>query len=322
MIGRRALPHFGAALGAALGTNARAADWPTRPVRVVVPFAAGGSSDICARLGGRQLQAATGQPFVIENIAGGNGVVGTLAVLQAPADGYTLTLGASTTMSMNPHLMRNPGYDAERDFAAVGVFGITSAYLMVAANAPWPDLAALIAAIRARPGALNAGWFNGSSRVPAELLKRVGGGLDFETVAYKVIGNAITDLQSGQLQFVFIDMVAADAHLASGRFRALAVTGAERLARFPELPAMREFFAGFETGGYIGMAVRSSTPLAVQAEINRQFVAAVRMPELSNRLREMSMEPVAMDLETAAAYTRREREKYGRIIRLAGIEPE
>ena len=297
------------------------APWPQRPVRIVVPFAAGGSSDICARLASRQLQAQTGQPFVVENIAGGNGVVGTLAVLQAPADGHTLTLGATTTMSANPHMMKSPGYDAERDFASVGIFGITASYLMVPANAPWPSVQALIADIRARPGKLNAGWFNGSSRIPAALLQKLGN-LDFELIAYKVIGNAITDLQNGQLQFVFIDMVAADAHLASGRFRALAVTGAERLPRLPELPAMREFYDGFETGGYLGMAVRAATPLPIQREINRQFVAAVATEELTRRLREMALEPAALDLEQAALYTRAEREKYGRIIRLAGIEPE
>ena len=163
---------------AALPWQARAAAWPLRPVRIVVPFAAGGSSDICARLVGRQMQAATRQDFVVENIAGGNGVVGTLAVLQAPPDGHTLLLGATTTFSVNPHLMRNPGYDADRDFALVGVFGTTSSYLMVAADSTWKTAAELFAAIRAQPGKLNSGWFNGSSE-SAALLKRVAK-LEFE----------------------------------------------------------------------------------------------------------------------------------------------
>jgi tripartite-type tricarboxylate transporter receptor subunit TctC len=181
MIGRRGILALGGAV--ALAGQARAAAWPLRPVRIVVPFAAGGSSDICARLVGRQMQAATGQGFVVENIAGGNGVVGTLAVLQAPPDGHTLLLGATTTFSVNPHLMRNPGYDAERDFALVGVFGMTSSYLMVAADSPWKTAQELFAAIRAQPGKLNSAWFNGSSRIPAALLKRVAK-LDFEEVSY------------------------------------------------------------------------------------------------------------------------------------------
>ncbi|HLL59075.1 MAG TPA: tripartite tricarboxylate transporter substrate binding protein, partial [Allosphingosinicella sp.] len=287
----------------ALAGQARAAAWPARPVRIVVPFAAGGSSDICARLVGRQMQAATGQSFVVENLAGGNGVVGTLAVLQAPADGHTLLLGATTTFSVNPHLMRNPGYDADRDFSLVGVFGMTASYLMVAADSPWNTVQELIAAIRAQPGRLNSGWFNGSSRIPAALLKRVGR-LEFEEVSYKAIGNAITDLQSGQIQFVYIDMVAADAHLSSGRFRALAVTGRARSPRFPDLPAMRELYEGFETDGYLGMGVRSATPAALQVEINRRITAAVQDPEVTRRLREMSLEPVAMDLDASNAYGR------------------
>ena len=319
MIGRRGILALGGA--AALGPPARAASWPLRPVRIVVPFAAGGSSDICARLVGRQMQAATGQSFVVENIAGGNGVVGTLAVLQAPPDGHTLLLGATTTFSVNPHLMRNPGYDAERDFALVGVFGLTASYLMVAADSPWKTAQELFAAILAQPGKLNSAWFNGSSRIPAALLKRVAK-LEFEEVSYKIVGNAITDLMAGQVQFCYIDMVAADAHLNSGRFRALAVTGPTRSARFPNLPAMRELYEGFETNGYLGMGIRSAVAPAIQREVNRQITAAVQEPEIGRRLREMSMDPVAMDLELTIAYGRSEREKYGRIIRMAGIEPE
>ncbi|WP_431270573.1 Bug family tripartite tricarboxylate transporter substrate binding protein [Dankookia sp. P2] len=319
MIGRRGILALGGA--AAFAGQARAAAWPLRPVRIVVPFAAGGSSDICARLVGRQMQSATGQGFVVENIAGGNGVVGTLAVLQAPADGHTLLLGATTTFSVNPHLMRNPGYDAERDFALVGVFGLTSSYLMVAADSPWRTAQKLFAAIRAQPGKLNSAWFNGSSRIPAALLKRVAK-LEFEEVSYKIVGNAITDLMSGQVQFCYIDMVAADAHLNSGKFRALAVTGPQRSARFPDLPAMRELYEGFETSGYLGMGIRSAVAPDIQREVNRQITAAVQEPEISRRLREMSMDPVSMDLESSIAYGHSEREKYGRIMRMAGIEPE
>ncbi|MBK1659911.1 Bug family tripartite tricarboxylate transporter substrate binding protein [Paracraurococcus ruber] len=326
MIGRRDALRagLGATAGAVLAGQAapaRASAWPQRQVRIVVPFAAGGSSDICARIIGARMQGATGQTFVVENLPGGNGVVGTMAVNQAPADGHTLLLGATTTFSANPHTMKNPGYDAERDFALVGVFGITAGYLMVPAEAPWRSVQELIADIRARPGRLNSGWFNGSSRIPAALLKRVAS-LDFEEVAYRVIGNAITDLQNGQIQFVFIDMVAADAHLASGRFRALAVTSAGRSPRFPDMPAMTELYEGFELGGYLGMGVRSATPIPVQQAINRQVVAAVQSPEIAARLREMSLEPVAMDLEACAAYGRAERIKWGGIIRRAGIEPE
>jgi tripartite-type tricarboxylate transporter receptor subunit TctC len=320
---RRAL-LAAATLAAPSGLSlARAADpaWPARPVRIVVPFAAGGSGDITARLVGRQMQQATGQSFVVENLPGGNGTVGTLAVLNAPADGHTLLLGTTTTMSASHAMMRNPPYDAARDFVVVAPFGITAGCLMVPADSPYRTVQELVAHIRANPGRLNSGWFNGSSRIPAALLKRVAG-LEFEEVAYKAVGNAISDLRTGTIQFVFIDMVAADAHLRSGAFRALAVTMGRRVARWPDLPAMNELYEGFEMGGFLGIALRSATPAPLQAEINRRVVAAVATQEVSQRLREMIMEPVAFDLEESAAYAARERAKWGRIVRMAGIEPE
>jgi tripartite-type tricarboxylate transporter receptor subunit TctC len=297
------------------------AAYPSRPVRIVVPFAAGGSSDLVARLIGRQLHQATGQPFVIENIPGGNGVVGTVTVNNAPADGHALLLATTTTFSANPFTMRNLPYDADRDFSLVAPFGTTAAYLMVPTDSPWRSAQELIADIKARPGVLNSGWFNGSSRIPGALLKRLAG-LDFEEVAYKIFGNAINDLQSGQIQFVYIDMVAADSYLQSGRFRPLAVTGPTRLARYPDVPAMRELYEGFETGGYLGLGMRRSTPEPLRVAMNRYINAVVRQPEIAQQLRGMSLEPVLMDLTEADAYSKREREKYGRIIRLAGIEPE
>jgi tripartite-type tricarboxylate transporter receptor subunit TctC len=322
MLRRRAI--LGGVLAAPfVAAGARGADtaWPARPVRIVVPFAPGGSGDITARLVGRQIQLATGQNFVVENMAGGNGVVGTLAVLNAPADGYTLLLGTTTTLSANQALLRNLPYDPARDFALVGVFGITASFLMVPADSPHRSVQELIAHIRANPGRVNSAWFNGSSRIPAALLKRQAR-LDFEEVAYRNIGNAISDLRSGRIQFVFIDMVAADAHLQSGQFRALAITMPQRLPRYPDLPAMNELHEGFDMTGFLGFAVRGGVPAAVQAEINRRTVAAVAVPEVTQRLREMSMEPSAMGLEEAAAYDRAERAKWTRTIRLAEIEPE
>ena len=309
------------ALGALPAAAQAEPAWPARQVRIVVPFAPGGSGDITARLVGRAIQQATGQSFVVENMAGGNGVVGTLAVLNAPADGYTLLLGTTTTMSANHALMRNPPYDTDRDFSLVAPFGITASFLVVPANSPHRSVQDLIAHIRANPGKVNAAWFNGSSRIPAALLKRQAG-LDFEEVAYRNVGHAVTDLRSGQVQFFFIDMVAADAHLQSGTMRALALTTPQRLPRYPDLPAMAEFYAGFDMTGYLGFAVRKSVPEAIQIEINRRTVAAVATLEVTERLRAMSMEPAAMNLDEARTYDQAERAKWGRTIRLAEIEPE
>jgi tripartite-type tricarboxylate transporter receptor subunit TctC len=318
MLPRRAVLGGLAALPAVAGAET---PWPTRPVRIVVPFAAGGSGDITSRLIGRALQQATGQPFIVENMAGGSGVVGTLAVLNAPADGYTLLLGTTTTLSANGWLLKRPPYDADRDFSLAAVLGITASFLVVAADSPIRSVQQLIAEIRANPGRMNSGWFNGSSRIPAALLKRQAR-LDFEEVAYRDVGNAVTDLRTGRIQFFFIDMVAADPHLQAGSIRALAITMPQRLPRYAELPAMMELYEGFDMTGFFGIAVRSGVPAPIQAEINRRVVAAVATPEVTQRVREMSMEPSAFDLEQARTYDRAERAKWGRTIRLAEIEPE
>ena len=320
MLQRRVLLALPAALAVPATLRADPA-WPTRPVRIVVPFAAGGSGDITARLVGRAMHQATGQPFIIENMAGGNGVVGTLAVLSAPADGNTLLLATTTTLSANHALMRNPPYDADRDFSLAAVLGITASFLAVAADSPIRSVQELVVHIRANPGTVNSGWFNGSSRIPAALLRKQAG-LDFEEVAYRNVGNAVTDLRTGRIQFFFIDMVAADPHLQAGSIRPLAITMPQRLPRYAELPAMVEFYEGFDMTGFFGIAVRSGVPAAIQQAINRHVVAAIATPEVTQRVREMSMEPSGMDLAQARTYDRAEREKWGRTIRLAGIEPE
>lgn len=314
---------LGMGLAAVTGGLARAdaPAFPRQQVRIVAPFGAGGSSDLIARLLGRQLQGATGRAFAVENLPGGNGTVGVLAVMNAPADGHTLLLGTTTTLSASPFLLKNPPFDPGRDFAVVCAFGQSAGCLMVPADSPHRSVEALAAHIRANPGKLNSGWFNGSSRIPAALFKRVGG-LDFEEVSYKGFSTAMTDLRTGLIHFVFLDMVAADAQLRSGAFRALAVTTPRRVPRLPEVPAMNETYAGFETGGFWGFAVRAGTPLPLQHEINRLATAAVQSPEVVGMLRDMVVEPMAMDLEQTAAYAERERAKWGQIIRRAGIEPE
>jgi tripartite-type tricarboxylate transporter receptor subunit TctC len=314
---------WGIAAAGLLGRHALAQEpaFPREQVRIVAPFAAGGSSDLIARLLARQMQTVTGKPFVVENLPGGNGVVGTLAVLNAAADGHSFLLGTTTTLSANPYLLKQPPYDAARDFALACPIGISAGCLMVPASSPYRSYEELVADLRKHPGTRNSGWFNASSRIPAALFKRLGQ-FDFEEVSYKIFGNAISDLRTGLIHFVFLDMVAADQYLASGEFRVLAVSMPQRARRWPDVPAMSEVMPGFETGGYWGVALRSATPRPLLLQINRLVADAVRSEAVAPRLRDMLVEPAAMDLETAATYATAEREKWGRLIQLAGIEPE
>jgi hypothetical protein len=165
-------------------SNAQTADHPTKAIRIIVPFAPGGSGDITSRLIGKYIEDKTGQPFVVENKPGANGIVGVLAVKAAAPDGYTLMLATTSTNAANIHMFKSPGYDPEKDFSVVGVIGSSGAFLVVPADSPYKTLADLLAYAKANPGKLNFGYFNASSQVPAEVLgKRAG--VEWQAVAYR-----------------------------------------------------------------------------------------------------------------------------------------
>ena len=210
-------------LGAALAPwPALAQGFPTRPLRIIVPFAPGGSGDITARLVAKYVEETTGQPVVVDNRPGANGVIGTMAVKQAPADGHTLLLATTSTHSANPSTVRDLPYDPERDFTTIGFFGSNGAYLLVRPDSPWRDVATLVAA-KAKPDGLHFGHFNASSRVPGELLN-VMAGTRLQGVPYRTIGAAFADLLAGRLDLIFVDTTAGDAYLRQGQLRALAIT--------------------------------------------------------------------------------------------------
>ena len=295
--------------------------YPDRPIRIIVPFAAGGSGDITARLVAQHIEARGGQPVVVDNRPGANGVIGCMAVKQAAPDGYTLLLATTSTHAANPSLIRNLPYDPDRDFATVGVFGNGGSYLLVRPESPWRSVAELVSAAREAPGRLNFGYFNASSRVPAELLNHMA---DIRTtgVPYRVVSNAFIDLFADRLQVIFADTAAGDSYVANGQVRVLAVTRAQRWDRHPNVPAMSEFFPGFVMGGFLGLAAPAGVPQPILQRLNDWVNEAILRPPMQPRLEEFGFTPRAMTLVEVAALVRGERETYARIARLAGIEPE
>jgi len=318
MLPRRALL---AGLAASLPATAGAQDWPTRPVRIIVPFAPGGSGDITARMIGKHIEEKTGQAVVVDNRPGANGVIGTMAVKQAAPDGYTVLLATTSTHSANPSLLRDLPYDPQRDFITVGFFGSNGSYLMVRPDAPWRSLEALVQEAKANPGKLFFGYFNASSRVPAELLN-VMAGTQMQGVPYRAIGNAFADLLAGRLQVIFVDTTAGDAYLRNGQTRALAITRGGRWPRFPDLPAISETYPDFVLTGFLGVAVPAGTPLPVAERLNTLVNEAILAEPARSRLIEFGFNPEAFDLPRIAALVREEREKWSRFVQMAGIEPE
>jgi tripartite-type tricarboxylate transporter receptor subunit TctC len=301
---------------------ARAETWPTKPVHIVVPFAPGGSGDITARLVGKYIEDKTGQPFVIENKPGANGIVGALAVRSAAADGYTLMLATASTNGANIHMYRNPGYDPEKDFSVVGIIGSAGNFLLVPADSPFKSLGELLAYAKANPGKLNFAYFNATTQVPPEVLANQAG-VQWQGVAYKAIGSAWSDFYAGAVQFMTVDLTAARGQVVTGKARPLAITLGERSPLYPDVPAIAETFPGFELRGFLAVAVPKAVPDPIKQRINDLVNEAILSPAVNKRLvEEFALNPRPYDLAQCADYDRGERERWARYIKIAKIEPQ
>ncbi|MFO1159892.1 MAG: tripartite tricarboxylate transporter substrate binding protein [Reyranellaceae bacterium] len=315
-------PLVGALPLGAYRAAAQGDGYPIKPVRITVPFAPGGSGDITARLVGKYIEDKTGQPVVIENKPGANGIVGVLAVKSAPADGYTLMLATTSTNAANIHMYKSPGYDPEKDFQVVGVIGSSGAFLVVPADSPHRSLADLLAFAKANPGKLNFGYFNASSQVPAEVLAKQAG-VDWQGVAYKAIGNAWTDLYAGAIQFMFVDLTAGRGQVVANKARPLALTLPQRSPLYPDLPTLAETFPGFTTTGFLAVAVAKATPRPIQEKLNTLINEAITSPDIANRLaNEFALTARPLTLEQCAAQDREERAKWADYVKIARIEPQ
>lgn len=296
--------------------------FPTKTIRIIVPFAPGGSGDITARLVGKYIEDKTGQPFVIENKPGANGIVGALSVKTAPPDGYTLMLATTSTNAANVHMYKNPGYDPEKDFTVVGIIGSSGTFLVVPADSPYKTLADLLADAKAKPGKLNFGYFNASSQVPAEVLGKKAG-VEWQGVGYKAIGNAWNDLYAGAINFMFVDLTAARGQVVNNKARPLAISLPERSPLYPDVPALAETFPGFVTSGFLAIAVPKATPLPVQQRLNALINEALASPEIKERLaNEFALRSRPLTLAQCAAQDREERAKWGEYVKIAKIEPQ
>lgn len=308
-------------LATLLPMPALAQGFPTRPIRIIVPFAPGGSGDITARLVAKYIEEQTGQGVVVDNRPGANGVIGTMAVKQAAPDGHTLLLATTSTHSANPSTVKDLPYDPERDFQTIGFFGSNGSYLLLRPEAPWQDVQALVAEARANPGKLAFGHFNASSRVPGELLN-VMAGVEMLGVPYRTIGSAFADLLAGRLHLIFVDTTAGDAYLKQGQLRALAITRQGRWDRYPELPAVSETWPEFVITGFLGIALPAGAPPEIAQRLNTLVNAAILAEPARSRLIEFGFVPEALDLPRIAELVKLERDKWSRFVALAGIEPE
>jgi tripartite-type tricarboxylate transporter receptor subunit TctC len=308
----------------ALPMVARAQSWsPERPIRVIVPFGAGGPTDVVARLLAEPASAALGQPVVIENRVGAGGNLGSRAVAQAAPDGHTLVLNAAGPLVINPFLYRDMGFDPATAFAPITV--LTTGPLLVVANPgqPYRSVGDLVAAARARPGELNYATA-GNGTVPhlaTELFLRAAG-VRMTNVTYRQTPDATQSVMRGDTA-VFFDSPASITHVRAGTLRALAVTTPRRFGAFPEIPTMAESGGpAISVEAWYGLLAPAGTPPAALARLHAAFTGALRRPEVVARIAALGFEPVGNSPEDFASFMRTEAAKWKGVIEAAQIRIE
>ncbi|MDN5538341.1 tripartite tricarboxylate transporter substrate binding protein [Comamonas sp.] len=302
---------------------AQAPAYPAKPVRIIVPYPAGGTTDIIARLAAAQLSERLRQPFVVENRAGASGAIGSVAVAQAAADGYTPVMGTASSHGINSALQKNLPYDAVKDFAPVTVVASTPNIIVVNPSVPARTLGELLALAKARPGQINFGSTSpgGSPHMSAELLKLMAS-VDMTHVPYKGASPMLTDLMGGQIQAGFDNLPSTIAFVRSGKLRALAVTTAQRWPGAADIPTVAESVPGYEVSGWFGLLAPAGTPKAVLDTLQTAVAQAVRDPEVTRQLRSLGAEPVASRPEAFAQQIRADVDKWRGVVKATGVTLE
>ncbi len=306
---------------AATTAAAQAQLYPNRAVRLVVPFAAGGSTDIIARTVGQKLNELWGQPVVVDNRPGGNTVIGTEAVARAAPDGYSL-LVTPAPFTIVPSLTAKLPYDPARDFEPITLINTTPLVVVVHPGVPAHSVKALIALAKAKPGALNFGssGSGGSNHLAGELFNAMAG-VKMVHIPYKGNAPALTDLVGGHVDVLFNGLTSAMPLIKSGKLRALAVTSISRAGSLPEMPTLDELgLKGFQAVAWNGLTAPARTPKDIIGRINADVLKVIRSPELVERLRAEGSDPVGNSPEQYSAFLRDEIAKWRKVIQFAGVQ--
>lgn len=309
-----------ATLGALPALPAMAQTYPSRPLRLVVPFPPGGSTDIVARLVAQKLGEALGQPMIVDNRAGAGGMIGAENVAKSPADGYSLLLASSGPIAIVPALQPKLGYDSVRDFAPISIIATIPTMLVVNEKVPARSVSELIALAKARPGQLNfaSTGVGATPHLAGEVFKSMAG-VDIGHVPYKGSAPALTDLMGGQVDMMFEQIPAVLPHVQSGKLRALAVGSARRVAALPDLPTISESgLSGFDVVSWFGIMAPAGTPAPIVARLHAELAKIMRMPDVSEKLASLGAEPQASTPQAFGQTIVAELPKWAEIIRKSG----
>lgn len=314
------------ALGLSAASAMAQASWPDKPIRIVVPFPAGGPTDIAARVVGQAIGEALKTPVIVDNKAGAHGFIGVAEAAKAPADGYTLMMASIGTMAINPRLHEKIPYDANKDFAPVSLVVTVPIVVVVNPQAlPVKTVPEFVSYLKANPGKVNfasAGSGGSSHLVPEYFKYRTG---TFMThIPYKGSGPAIADVVAGQVQVMFDTLLTSTPFVKSGKLRMLAVTTAQRLPDYPDVPTMAEALGmkDFEASSWYALYAPAGTPPDIVKRLSAQVDAALKRPAVAKRLTDLGAVPVGGGPEKLAAFQRAEQDKWGKVIQAAKIKAE
>jgi len=310
------------ALCTVAGTGAIAADYPTRPVNLIVAFTPGGPSDVLARIIGRQLEKLLGQTFVIDNRPGGAGNIAAEIVAHAAPDGYTLLMGNNGLLATNQSLFKKLNFDGQKDFAPISLIGSQPNILVVNPKLGINSMAELITYAKANPGKLNYAnsGFGAAAHLSAELFKSEAK-VDIVSVSYKGAAPALQDLIAGHVQVMFATSASVVGFLKAGTLRPLAVTTLKRFSLMPELPTVAELgLPGFDATTWHGLVAPAGTPRDVIATLNRATVQALRDPDTLRQLHDLGVEVNSSTPEEFAAYIKSEIPKWAAVVKASGAQ--
>lgn len=298
------------------------AEWqPTKPVRIIVPFAPGVSPDVVARLVAEPLAQALRQPVIVDNRPGAAGIIGAEAAAKSAPDGLTLFLTVNSIMGINPNVYEKLPYDTFRDFVPVTQAVLVPYLLVVGPTQPYSSLKDLLARAKADPGRIDYGSLGVGSgpHVVMEMMNNMAG-VKMNHVPYK--GSAVSDVMAGQIAMTFDPTTTAVPMVRSGKLRALAVTSKNRLAQLPDVPTVAEVLPGYDGDGWQGFYLPARTPKEIVARYHKEIVKALQRPDVRNKLIDLGLQPVGNTPEEFAQVSRREVEKWGRIARQNNIRVE
>ena len=306
---------------ALLATPLHAQSYPTRPVKLVVPFPAGSATDQIARVIGQELQRTLGQPFVVENKAGAQGSIAAAEVAKAAPDGYTLMVTTNTPQAANVSLFKKLSYDPVADFSPVARLGTISFMLMVRPDFPARNLKEFLGHARANPGKLSAGYGSAGSQVSQAMLRSMAK-IDFVDVPYKGLPQAITDVLGGSLAFTFADLANGLAQMKGGKLRAIAVTSAKRSPLAAEVPALAEQLPGYELIAWFALVAPARTSPDTVARLHQATAAALAKPEVAARFATLGTDVAPMNPRELGEFIKAEIAKWAKLTKEAGIEPQ